>query len=738
MTPIQALAKQINPKYPENKLCRIITSQEQNLWFKVESTRNMLVLPGMNKLRANYTLLEKAIEAISSFEVMTPSEGLWNWNPDYLHVDHYYKESQIESCAFILKEMISDPPEYIACDIETRDVSWDGNRLLAIGLSWASGLAMTISGPVLQDSIVKDTLRRLFELKTIKFIWHNGKFDIGRLAFLEGIEARVDEDTMLMHYVGINETRGTHGLKDLAPLYLQAPQWDDKLQEYKRKWCRENKVKVSDFTYDMIPIEILLPYLAMDCIATFRLRALFAKLMRPEADWIYRRLIEASNVYSCIERNGIQVNTKYMADLRKELEANRDEAEKILQKTINTVWNEDAYIKDAVQDYNQALREGRQVQYLWDPEAYMRETGAKSCNKGVFTYKSPKQLKWIIERSLGHRIPDTSAATLDEIASSIEGQSSEFIKALMKVRKCNKYIDTYISGYEELMNFDDRIRCSYNLHGTETGRLSCSDPNLQNVPRDKRIKNLMCAASGYRLMQLDYSQAELRVLAYLSQDEWLLNVYRDDHDLHDKVAEEMFGPNFDKEQRVMAKTINFGIAYGRGPGSIARTFNKTIQEANDIIDRWYRPMPRVKWWIQNQRRKANLGEQCITPFGRERHFVLDSQNRNHVQNEYINTPIQSLASDFTMLSIIRIQEYIDKMQLNQIVRIVATVHDSIIIEFKDNIFNAGDRFERELAIQLKRIMETTPNTYLGDSWNLPMKADVEVGESWGALHGIDL
>lgn len=255
--------------------------------------------------------------------------------------------------------------------------------------------------------------------------------------------------------------------------------------------------------------------------------------------------------------------------------------------------------------------------------------------------------------------------------------------------------------------------------------------NLQNVPRDKRIKNLMCAAPGHVLMQLDYSQAELRVLAYLSQDPWLIQVYKDDHDLHDKVAEEMFGPGFDKEQRVMAKTINFGVAYGRGPGSIARTFDKTMAEASAIIDRWYKPMPMVKAWIQGQRKKADLGEPCITPFGRERHFVMDNQNRNHVQNEYINTPIQSLASDFTMLSILRI--YWAFSEIRESVKIVATVHDSIILEINPRKVNVT-----EVARECKEIMETTPKLYLGDSWNLPMKADVEVGESWGNLHGLDL
>lgn len=705
MMPIQQFVKQIDPEFAPDRLQLIYSTLESSLWFKIDPARHILALPPMNRLRINYQLLDKAIESIIAFGQMEFESPMYKWDKNDVLTNHITSREEAEH---ILEGFLLLPPPLVAVDIETRNVSWDSNSLLAIGIATSDHSVITFSGEALNAS----NWQKFFSSADIQFIWHNGKFDIGRLAHIKNWKARVDEDTMLQHYVGINETRGTHGLKDLAPLYLQASQWDDELQNYKRTWCRQHKIKLSEFMYDMIPTEILLPYLAMDCIATFRLYLLFNKLMRAQSHWIYRRLIEASNVYSQIEQNGVQIDTNYMRSLRKELIEHQNKAEQVLK---------------------QATFE------LWDPDQYMHETGAKSCNKGVFTYKSPKQLKWIIEKSLGHAIADTSAQTLDDIATSSEGHQSTFIKALMDVRKCNKYLDTYISGYEELMDWDDRIRCSYNLHGTETGRLSSSEPNLQNVPRDKSIKNLICAAPDKILMQLDYSQAELRVLAYLTQDPWLIGVYKRDEDLHDAVALEMYGKGFTKEQRVMAKTINFGLAYGRGPGSIARTFNKTMAEANEIIDRWYRPMPLVKEWIQNRRRMADHGDPCVTPFGRERHFVMDSQNRNHIQNEYINTPIQSLASDFTMLSILRIQEYINTIEFQELVKIVATVHDSIILECDpmDNWFNSGDRALRTLARELKKIMETTPSLYIED-WNVPMKADIEIGKRWGSLHGFDI
>jgi DNA polymerase-1 len=193
----------------------------------------------------------------------------------------------------------------------------------------------------------------------------------------------------------------------------------------------------------------------------------------------------------------------------------------------------------------------------------------------------------------------------------------------------------------------------------------------------------------------------------------------------------MFGPNFDKEQRVMAKTINFGIAYGRGPGSIARTFKKSMGEAKAIIDKWYRPMPRVKEWIENRRNMARRGEACVTEFGRERHFVLTNENLNHVQNEYINTPIQSIASDFTMFSLLEIDAFLEQENLRSVAQIVTTVHDSIILEVKED-----KELIKRIADKCTWIMATVPQRYLKEC-PVPFRADVEVGDAWGKLKDLE-
>jgi len=305
--------------------------------------------------------------------------------------------------------------------------------------------------------------------------------------------------------------------------------------------------------------------------------------------------------------------------------------------------------------------------------------------------------------------------------------------AVLNVRKYSKYLETYALGIREVLCADSRVRCTFNLHGTETGRLSSSKPNMQNIPRNKMIKNLIVASPGTSFLQLDYSQAELRVLAMLSEDPALIDIYVSGKDLHDAVSDMMFGPNAykDKELRNLAKTINFGIAYGRGAGSIATKFKKTMSEAQAIIDKWFAPMPKVKEFINNRRKMAMRGEPCVTIFGRERHFIMTDSEMNHIQNEYINTPIQGTASDFTMLSLLDIFDYLNEHWQGK-ARIVSTVHDSIILEVEDN-----PEYLKEIAANCIDILAAVPLKYVPDC-PVPFVADAEIGYKWGEMYKLDM
>lgn len=714
---LQRFVRAVCPDISDDK--QVKSSHDQFSWFRVNVATNTLIIPPLNYVKTNMLVLDKTVEALIAFATSEPSDPEFDWD----HLNLYEAHTPEDIADMIMHIGSVAHGKVIGVDIETRRIEWEDNKLLSIGFATDENTCYalynipipgarcdTYTSAISQanhdSQYIWDRLQLLLSDPDITFCWHNGKFDCGRLKYLCNLDARIDEDTMLYHYCAVNEKRGAHGLKDLGQLYLQAPAWDDELDKIKRDYCKQHKIKLGDFMYDDIPTSVLIPYMQRDCIATLRLYRVLRRVGRPEASFIYGKLIEASNVFMRVELNGVRLDMDYLEDLEFELEKELEGATKRLNEVSATIW---------------------------DPQQYSHDTGAKVKLTDEFNIKSPKQLKWMLQQVLGYPVPSTDAATIDMLIDEVDAglitnpRAKDFLQAIASVRKNSKYMDTYVQGLRECVCRDLRIRGTFNLHGTETGRLSSSNPNMQNIPRDKKIKNLLCATPGYKLVQMDYSQAELRVLALLSRDPYLVSVYVNGKDLHDAVATEMFGPDFDKEQRVMAKTINFGIAYGRGPGSIAQTFKKSMNEARAIIAKWFKPMPYVKEWIDNRRAMAKRGEACTTIFGRERHFVVTNEDLNHVQNEYINTPIQSIASDFTMFSLIEIDKFLRENNLDA--RIVTTVHDSIIVECKD---------EKDLvdlvAQTCVRIMAETPLKYVPDC-PVPFKADAEVGYAWGKLHG---
>lgn len=705
----------VYPNFPKDR--RLKETKDSLIWYKIVLSQNLLYVPTSRILRSNPRELDNYIEAVTAFaKTDLQNYDGYKWEDEDLHLYQFHDEGCLEGIQIINSVMNAQEQSkrYIACDIETKRVEWEDNILLSIGFATDSSTCYALYNIPIQCSRsnctempeIANALQQLFDRTDIKWIWQNGKFDCTRLKYMCNIDARVDEDTLLLHYIGINERRGTHGLKNLGQLYLQAPAWDDELDQIKTSYCRKNKLRLRDFTYDLLPIETLIPYMQKDCIATYRLLFKFRTLQRPETEFIYRKLVEASGKYGQMELNGFRVDEEYLEDLEYFLDLILEDAQTELDKVS---------------------------EQLWDPATYSKDTGARVKLTDTFNPKSPKQLKWMLEKATQQPVPNTSAQTIEELYRLVDKGiikyplAKEFIESVSTVRKASKYMDTFVQGMRDNLCRDLRVRSTINLHGTETGRLSSSNPNIQNIPRNKYIKNLFVAETGKVLLQFDYSQAELRVLALLSGDPWLIGVYQDGRDLHDTVAESMFGPDFDKEQRNMAKTINFGIAYGRGPSSISEAFGKSMFESKAIIDKWFKPMPKVKEYINGRRRAANRGEQCTTPLGRERHFVLTDAEKNHIQNEYINTPIQSLASDFTMISLLCIHDYLVQEHLQNDAKIIMTVHDSIILEVTDDA-ELIDKLVRNGV----RIMAEVPQQLIPDC-PVPFKADADVGTKWGEM-----
>jgi len=633
-------------------------------------------LPPIPYLKNNLKELQVLNDAFNAYYKAEDTTGEdWKW--ENLNCRHMTGEREAIAAIQYLKSQ-----KEIAVDIETTGFSFYDDELLLIvfAYSWNNSITLnTFTKPVI------DELKDLFSREDIKFIWHNGKFDIARLKQFIDVDARVDEDTMLMHYIGFNENRGTHGLGYLAMLYLQAPNWEKTLDDIKRKVCKEKKIRLKDFNYGMFPEEDLIRYAFFDGLATYRLYKVMSEEFPEMSTLIYRKLVEASNCFAEIEREGVYADQEMIEHLDKELTKEYN----ILVRKINDI-----------------------AKTYWEPGQYMIDMKAKSAPE-EFNVNSPQQLKWVLGR-MGHKVDSTSADTL-------EGIGTEFTELVLRLRKNNKYRRTYVNGLRDAIEKDGRIHTTYNLHGTVTGRLSSSNPNLQNIPRDATIKNIFRATPGYVLTQADYSQAELRVLAVLSGDPWLQDVYKQGDDLHDRVAEQYWGKDFTSEDRVKAKAVNFGIAYGRTEHTLAPDLNISLAEAKRLLTDWFVPMPYVKKFFDERVKNAFRGNDSVTPFGRTRSFIITPYNKFNIRNEAMNTPIQATASDLTVFSLIEIHKELKERNLG---RIVLTVHDSIIVE------NKPEHTEEVKEIMVRHMTEV-PKKYL--KTDVPFAADIDVGIQWGEI-----
>ena len=303
-----------------------------------------------------------------------------------------------------------------------------------------------------------------------------------------------------------------------------------------------------------------------------------------------------------------------------------------------------------------------------------------------------------------------------------------FTEKYDRFQKVSKQNSTYIVGLvkraEESPN--GRIHTEFNILGTESGRLSSKAPNLQNITRPKEnlpnIRSLFVASPGRVIAQADFSQAELRTIAYLSGDSNLKEIYYDtSRSLHREMAASFYGTDYTPEQYVLSKNINFGVAYWQGAYSFSTMYHMPQREAQDFINTWWERFPGVRKWTEGVAEEVTAVGTLINPFGRKRRFYLiTKENREHSQKEGINFYAQSTASEFTLSANNNIRDQIDWKKGPMVI----TVHDSLVGDVDE------DYVDEWLTI-VKQVMESTPKTVQG--WEIPFKVDLSVGPNWGNL-----
>ena len=302
---------------------------------------------------------------------------------------------------------------------------------------------------------------------------------------------------------------------------------------------------------------------------------------------------------------------------------------------------------------------------------------------------------------------------------------------VLEYRQLTKLKSTYVDGLiQKIHPRTGRIHTSYNQTATATGRLSSSDPNLQNIPirteLGKMIRDTFIAEEGYVLVGADYSQIELRILAAMAGEERLIEAFEKGEDIHTKTACELFGITPDKvdsELRRRAKTVNFGIIYGISPYGLSKELGISVDEAKKYIDRYFERYPKVVEFIEKTTEKARQNGFVTTFFGRKRPvpelFSPKREEREFGKRIAINTPIQGTAADIIKLAMIKAQEFIDEKRLDA--KMILQVHDELVFEVKESI-------AKDFSRELKRIMEN-----VCPEINVPLKVDIGIGKSWGEL-----
>jgi len=583
---------------------------------------------------------------------------------------------------------------------DTETTSLDAQQAKLVGLSFAVEpheaayvpLAHDYEGAPAQldrDSVLL-ALKPLLEDPAKGKIGQNAKYDINILANCalggdpaQGIQMRgVAYDTMLESYV-LDSTATRHDMDSLALKYLDHS--TIAFEDIAGKGAKQ-------LTFNQIPLEKAGPYAAEDADITLRLHhALQERLAKTPSVQPVLMDIEMPlvPVLAKIERQGALVDAELLKVQSGELGVKMAELE--------------------------------------------REAFALAGEE--FNLGSPKQLGVILYDKLGMPVlsktakgqPSTAEAVLAELAE----QDYPLPTVLMEYRSLSKLKSTYTDKLPEQINpRTGRIHTSYQQAVTATGRLSSSDPNLQNIPvrtaEGRRIRQAFVASPGYRLLAADYSQIELRIMAHLAKDEGLLHAFRNDLDVHRATAAEVFGVPLEQvthDQRRSAKAINFGLIYGMSAFGLAKQIGVDRKQSQDYIDRYFARYPGVLAYMERTRAQAAEQGFVETLFGRRLYLPdINAKNpalRKGAERTAINAPMQGTAADIIKRAMVAVDNWLTESGLDA--RVILQVHDELVLEVREDLVE-------QMQEQIRPHMSNAAQL------DVPLLVEVGIGSNWDEAH----
>lgn len=668
--PLDFPPNELVPTTPDSaKLVELFTEFEFKRWLEEASSGGNILSPGLSQLQENKS------------------------------DDTTETHAQVKTDAYITiltEEDLTDwlnrlnQAELFAFDTETTSLNYKEAELVGMSFSMAEGeaayLPLAHDYPDAPEQLDRDAVLKRFkpllESDKHKKVGQHLKYDKNVLANYDIDLKGIAFDTMLESYV-LNSVATRHDMDSLASFYLghQAISFESIAGKGTKQ-----------LTFNQIPLDQAAPYAAEDADITLRLHHTLWPQIK-QFDELAKVLVEIevplASVLAKMEQTGVLIDSQLLG------QQSQDLAKRILEL---------------------------------EKEAF--EIAGQEFNLG-----SPKQLQEILFEKLDLPVlkktpkgaPSTAEETLQELALNYP-----LPKVLMQYRGLTKLKNTYTDKLPKMIDRrSGRVHTSYHQAIAATGRLSSTDPNLQNIPirtsEGRRVRQAFIASPGYKVVAADYSQIELRIMAHLSGDKGLLDAFASGKDVHKATAAEVFGVALDEvsnEQRRSAKAINFGLIYGMSAFGLARQLNIPRHEAQKYMDLYFQRYPGVLKYMEQTRVLAKDKGYVETVFGRRLYLpdinASNGARRQGAERAAINAPMQGTAADIIKKAMIQVNQWIEDLKTDE-VKMIMQVHDELVFEIKEQKVN-------EYKQRIIAIMESAV------SLDVPLTVEAGEGKNWDEAH----
>ena len=579
--------------------------------------------------------------------------------------------------------------KFFSFDLETSSLDYMEAKIVGISIALSDkksyyipiGHSSNIKYKQLSKKYVLDNLKPILQSEKFKKIGHNLKYDRNVLVNYNINLIGIEHDSMLLSYV-YDSTAIRHGLDNAAEKYLS-----HKTIHYEDVAGKGAK----QIPFADIDIDIAAEYACEDAVVSLELyNFLWSKVSKDKnIVKVYSDIeIPLVPILSKIETNGVLIDSKALQKLSKDLNKELNEIESKCFKITNKEFN----------------------------------------------LNSPKQLQEILYDEL--KIPvskktPTGKPSTDEDTLQFLAQTNELPKLILEYRSLNKLKTGYTDKLPlQISKTSGRVHTSYQQAITSTGRLSSTDPNLQNIPiktsKGKKIRKTFIAQGEKRIFAADYSQIELRIMAHLSEDKNLLKAFKNKIDIHSFTASEIFAidiENVSSDDRRAAKAINFGLIYGMSSFGLSKQLGIPISAAKDYMDVYFERYPRIKSYMNQIKDFAKNNGYVETIYGRKLYLPEISsknvQRRKYAERTAINAPVQGSAADIIKIAMIQIDQWLSNNKSD--VKMIMQVHDELVFEIP----------EKNATADVENIIKIMKNCV---SLNLPLEVNYGIDKNWGDAH----